>query len=72
MNVYSTIIIVVMLICMTILTYIGKLSPHAITVFVGTIAGWILKTGAVSLAEVRAAHSKFGKEKTPITPEQTS
>jgi hypothetical protein len=64
LNIYSTILVSVVFICVSVLTYAGKVSPHVITTLVGFISGWLLKQGATTVAEVRAARAT----PLPVTP----
>ena len=57
LNIYSTILVSVVFICVSILTYAGKISPHVITTLTGLVGGWILKQGATTMAEARAARA---------------
>lgn len=79
LNVYSTILVSVVFICVSVLTYAGKISPHVITTLTGLVGGWLLKQGATTVAEVRAARAtplpttpREIPPKVPTTPTPTS
>lgn len=66
LNIYSTILVSVVFICLSILTYAGKISPHVITTLTGLVGGWLLKQGATTVAEARAARAT----PLPVTPRE--
>ena len=50
LNKYTTTIIVVIFICVTFLTYTGKVTPHLISTLIGAVIGYVLKQGATFTA----------------------
>ncbi len=66
LNVYSTILVSIVFICVSVLTYAGKISPHVVTTLTGLVGGWLLKQGATTVAEVRAARAT----PLPVTPRE--